>query len=116
MRFKEATKIYVASSLAAGLLALLAAWAGGEGWALGLQALSASTFGALGLWLLVEWRPGLQFAFKDLERIWGFSLNLTGFQIVNYFGRNADNLLIGRFLGASQLGFYTLAYTLMVYS
>jgi O-antigen/teichoic acid export membrane protein len=115
MRFKEATKIYVASSLAAGLLALLAAWAGWKVWALVLQALSASTFGALGLWLLVEWRPGFQFAFKDLERIWGFSLNLTGFQIVNYFGRNADNLLIGRFLGASQLGFYTLAYTLMVY-
>jgi PST family polysaccharide transporter len=115
MRFKEATKIYIGSSLAAGLLALLAASAGWKVWALVLQTLAASIFGTIGLWSLAKWRPGSQFAFKDLERIWGFSLNLGGFQIMNYFARNTDNFLIGRFLGANQLGFYTLAYTLMTY-
>src|SRR6185369_6087850 len=115
MRFKDATKVHVVSSLAAGLLALLAAWAGWKVWALVVQTLSVSAFCVLGLWWFTKWRPSFQFAFRDLNRIWGFSLNLAGFQIVNYFGRNADNFLIGRFLGATQLGFYTLAYTLMVY-
>jgi PST family polysaccharide transporter len=115
LRFKDTTKIHVGSSLAGGLLALLGAWLGWKVWALVAQTLSTAAFGALGLWKLSAWRPGLRFAFKDLERIWGFSLNLTGFQIMNYFGRNADNFLIGRFLGATQLGFYTLAYTLMTY-
>jgi PST family polysaccharide transporter len=43
----------------------------------------------------------------------GFSLNLTGGNIFNYFARNADKLLIGRFLGVQDLGYYDLAYRLM---
>ena len=45
----------------------------------------------------------------------GYSLNLTGFNIVNYFIRNADYMLVGRFLGAESLGFYTLAYTMLLF-
>jgi lipopolysaccharide exporter len=44
-----------------------------------------------------------------------YSLNLTGFNISNYFIRNADYILIGRFIGAGALGFYTLAYNLMLF-
>ena len=40
---------------------------------------------------------------------WGFA----GFAAVNYWSRNIDNLLVGRFLGAAQLGLYERAYTLM---
>jgi PST family polysaccharide transporter len=40
---------------------------------------------------------------------------MAGFNIFNYFIRNADNLLIGRFLGAQALGYYTLAYLIMLY-
>jgi PST family polysaccharide transporter len=35
-----------------------------------------------------------------------FGGNLTGFATINYFARNGDNLLIGRFWGAEQLGVY----------
>jgi PST family polysaccharide transporter len=43
-----------------------------------------------------------------------FGGNLTGFNIINYFARNTDNLLIGRFFGAQQLGFYSKAYSLLL--
>ncbi|HGE70256.1 TPA: hypothetical protein ENX78_05430 [Candidatus Poribacteria bacterium] len=45
----------------------------------------------------------------------GFGLNLTGFNVVNYFARHLDNLLIGRFLGSSELGVYSLAYRIMLF-
>jgi PST family polysaccharide transporter len=45
----------------------------------------------------------------------GFSLNLTGGNIFNYFARNADKFLIGRFLGSQDLGYYDLAYRLMLF-
>lgn len=115
MRFKDATKIHVGSSLAAGGAALLAALAGWKVWALVTQSLVVAAGGAAGLWCFSRWRPDWRFAIEDLRRIWGFSLNLTGFQIVNYFARRADSFLIGRSLGAGALGFYTLAYTLMIY-
>jgi O-antigen/teichoic acid export membrane protein len=35
--------------------------------------------------------------------------------ILNYFARDADNFLIGRYLGAQELGLYDLAYRVMLY-
>lgn len=43
-----------------------------------------------------------------------FSLNLLGFNVINYFSRNGDNFLVGKFLGASALGWYAFAYNLML--
>lgn len=39
---------------------------------------------------------------------------LSGFSVVNYFARNADQLLIGRYCGALSLGNYSRAYNLMM--
>jgi O-antigen/teichoic acid export membrane protein len=115
MRFGVITKIQVVSSLVSGLLALAAAFADWNVWALVLQQLLMASIGTAALWLVTDWRPVLRFSWRDLDRIWRFGMNLTGFQIVNYGARNADNFLIGRFLGATQLGYYNLAYMLMVY-
>src|SRR5579885_1853183 len=56
-----------------------------------------------------------EFALGDLRSISGFSANLMAYNIENYLGRNVDYLLIGRFLGAQQLGYYTLAYNLLLF-
>ena len=64
---------------------------------------------------LSPWRPKLSFSRRRLAPVAGFGLNLSGFNIVNYFDRNADNLLIGRYLGAAPLAYYNFAYTLMLY-
>ena len=43
-----------------------------------------------------------------------FGGNLTGFNTINYFARNFDNILIGKVLGPGQLGFYSKAYELLM--
>lgn len=43
-----------------------------------------------------------------------FGGNLTGFNVVNYFARNLDNLLIGWRWGAQPLGLYAKAYQLLL--
>lgn len=40
---------------------------------------------------------------------WFFILN-----IANYFGRNADNIIVGKFLGGESLGIYQRAFNLMM--
>ena len=40
--------------------------------------------------------------------------NLTGYNITNYFARNLDNALIGKFWGAYQLGMYSRAYQMLL--
>jgi O-antigen/teichoic acid export membrane protein len=43
-----------------------------------------------------------------------FGSSITGFRTINYFARNADNILIGRFQGAQALGVYSIAYRLLL--
>ena len=60
------------------------------------------------------WRPQLRFRVGDLDGYLSFGLFQTGERIVNSFAAYVDYLIIGRFLVAEALGFYTLAYQLVV--
>ena len=50
-----------------------------------------------------------------LRRIFSYSAYQFGFSLINYFSRNLDNMLIGRFMGSAQLGYYDKAYKLTGY-
>lgn len=57
--------------------------------------------------------PGTKFgAVRPLLRM---SLYQLGFNFINYFSRNSDNALVGKFLGAGALGIYERSYRLMMY-
>lgn len=60
-------------------------------------------------------RPKFSFDFTGVGRIISFSMYQLGFNFVNFFSRNLDNLLVGKFLGNEQLGYYEKAYALMMY-
>ena len=92
-----------------------AALAGWGVYSLVLQTLLTTFLTTCGLWLASQWRPKCRWDFREIRSLAGFSGNLVGFNIFNYFVRNADNLLIGRYLGASDLGYYTMAYKLMLW-
>ena len=59
------------------------------------------------------WLPYFYFRICDLGGFAKFGLFQMGDRLVNYLGNNIDYLIIGRFLGAEALGYYTLAYNLM---
>ena len=52
------------------------------------------------LWSMQPWRPRSFISARAARDIWSFSGGVLGFAVVNYAGRNADNLLIGRIFGA----------------
>ena len=51
----------------------------------------------------------------SINKVKNFSSNVFKFNVINYFSRNLDNLLIGKFMGTAMLGYYNKAYTLMLY-
>lgn len=53
--------------------------------------------------------------FKSVKKISVFSTYQFAFNVFNYFARNADNLLIGKFMGSTSLGYYEKAYKLALY-
>lgn len=62
-----------------------------------------------------------QLSFRDLHilrsvrKVLRYSLYQAGFSIINYFSRNTDHLIIGRFFGSAPLGLYDKAYKLTSY-
>ena len=52
---------------------------------------------------------------SSIGKIGYFSKYQFAFSLINYFSRNLDNLLIGRFIGETQLGYYNRSYQLMQY-
>lgn len=57
----------------------------------------------------------LKFKWEPLKKIYSFSRNQFLFNFINYFSRNLDNLLIGRYFSSGALGYYDRAYTLSLY-
>jgi PST family polysaccharide transporter len=94
---------------------ILAAFAGLGVWSLVVQSLSLTILTTISLWLCNRWRPSFVVCPGELRQVFSYSMNLTGFNITNYLRRNLDYLIIGKVLGAQDLGYYTLAYRIMLY-
>jgi O-antigen/teichoic acid export membrane protein len=74
---------------------------------------STTLTSAAGL-VAARWLPKAWPSWSSARRLMGFSGHLTGFNVLTYWARNADNLLLGRFAGTTELGLYNRAYMLML--
>jgi len=115
LAFRVLAKVEVVGTFCGAVVGIGSAVRGFGVWALVGQSVTTVSIITILLWYFSDWRPRLLFHWHEIRRIRSYSLNLTGFNIFNYFCRNADYLLIGRFLGATPLGIYTLAYRIMLY-
>jgi O-antigen/teichoic acid export membrane protein len=66
------------------------------------------------LWASVPWRPRKWASRGALSELWSFSRGLVGFNAVNYWARNLDNVLLGGTVSPAQLGEYNRAYNMMM--
>jgi O-antigen/teichoic acid export membrane protein len=114
MRFGTLASIQIISLLAGIVAAIVAAWYGLSYWALVIMHLTMAITGTIGVWLASPWRPGLPVRRSGVREMLAFGGNLTGFNIINYFVRNLDNILIGWRWGTESLGLYSKAYGLLM--
>lgn len=52
--------------------------------------------------------------FASIRKILTFSVYQFWFNLINFFTRNIDNLVIGKYMGMTSLGFYEKSYRLMM--
>ena len=115
LNFKPVTLIESFSVLLGILTGIGAALYGMGVYSLVAQTLTTSLVSVMLLWSVSKWKPLLHFSWSDIRKIWSYTANLSTFNFVNYFARNADNFLIGKFLNSSALGVYSLGYSIMLY-
>jgi O-antigen/teichoic acid export membrane protein len=76
--------------------------------------LTTATISSVAGLIVARWVPKAMPSRSSARRLMGFSSHLTGFNVLTYWARNVDNLLLGRFAGARELGLYNRAYMLML--
>lgn len=117
MKKLEFKKLFIVNSIAvflAGFIAIYLAYSNYGVWTLVIQQLINVAAASLIVWFMTDYKPALQFSKKKLKLHLDYSLSLVGNNSLNYWSRNADNFLIGKFLGAEPLGFYSRAYSIMM--
>ncbi|MGP1309915.1 MAG: lipopolysaccharide biosynthesis protein, partial [Phycisphaerales bacterium] len=114
MRFTAVASIELASFAVSIGVAIAVAYAFRTYWALVAMTATQAVCTALFAWIASGWLPGLPRRDAEVRSMLAFGGNLTGFNILNYFTRNADNVLVGAVLGAGPLGFYSRAYNLLM--
>lgn len=114
LKFKEIGLITFIVRFISGSIAILLAYLGFSSYALVLE----SIFSGLLIFGIYYYLAPIKITFKldisVLRKIAKYSAFQFFFNFINYFSRNADNLLIGKYFNASALGFYDKAYKLMM--
>lgn len=114
LAFKSIALRSLTANVIGSVVGILMAISGYGVWSLVSQQLVSGAIGVLVLWRVSDWRPTLRFSTKLLKELLSFGVSGVGFKILNFFNRRSDDLLIGYFLGAVQLGYYTVAYRLLL--
>jgi PST family polysaccharide transporter len=84
-------------------------------WALYLSTLVSTIISVSAIWAWSGYRPGRPHIDSNTIHMAKFGFHVSGFNLVNYFSRSADAILIGRYWGGEELGLYDRAYRLLLF-
>lgn len=114
MKFQKFALVNGLATFIAAIIALVVAYLNGSYWSLVALHLGNSIFATIGFWIASPWMPQRKLAIKKSVESLRFSANLVFFNLLNFFTTRLDVIIIGRFLGATELGFYLLANNLIM--
>lgn len=115
LAFKTLAAPDVIGILVFSILVIPMAWSGLGLWSIIFANLAGAWATTAGLWKWSGWRPSWVFDWKGYKTLLSFGSKVLGEQLIGYINLNIDYLLIGRLLGTSALGIYTLAFNLMTF-
>jgi O-antigen/teichoic acid export membrane protein len=113
MDFRGLELRQITATMVAAAAALTLALMGAGAWAIVAQSIVFAAVSSLLVWRLSSWRPTRQFSRESLRDLGPFGLKVVASRVLGYLNLNVDNILIGRYLGATPLGTYTVAYNVM---
>jgi PST family polysaccharide transporter len=114
LAFKVLAIRSLVSVVLGGAVGISLAFAGAGAWSLVGQNLVTTLIATLILWRLTAWSPGLRFSAGRFRELFGFGRSVLGTKILQFASRRSDSFLIGYFLGSTELGYFTVAYRLVL--
>lgn len=113
LKFTALTVTEVIGQVVGAAVAIGVAYLGGGIWALAFQTLATQVSLFICRALASSWQPGLPRPGAEMRGFYRYGSNLFGSQLLTYLSGNIDTYVIGLNWGASSLGLYNRAFTLM---
>jgi O-antigen/teichoic acid export membrane protein len=107
--FRSRTVAEIVDAVVRGVIGVVLALAGLGVWSLVAGYVAGSAAMVMVVWRLVDWQPQWRLRREHVRRLLGFGGALTGVGIMGAFLNQFDNAVVGRVLGPTQLGFYSIA-------
>jgi O-antigen/teichoic acid export membrane protein len=115
LAFRRLAWVDISTSVVKGLAVIPLAQAGWGVSALVWSSIIGEAVRTTLTYVVSDWRPQWSFSWQEVRSVLGFGTNVTFFSMFTYLTRNADNFLIGVFVGATPLGYYSLAYRILLF-
>ena len=117
LEFKPLAIIEMFAAISGVSLGIVLAQQGCGVWSLVWGQLAQNAVAAL-LLVLLGWQrqmlPGFKFNYMAVKPYLSFGLHLLGSNILNYFNFRIDQLAVGVLLGSQALGYYSMAFNLVL--
>jgi len=113
MAYRSLSLRSIVATAVGGLTGIALAYSGAGVWSLVGQELSRTLASTVLLYRVTGWRPKRQFSWAKFRDLWSFGGPLLLSRLFNYLNRSSDNVLIGRYLGATALGFYAFGFAII---
>ena len=110
--FRTRTIAETADVVIRGIVSIVLAVAGFGVWSLVVGYVVGTLTRDVALWILVRWRPRIRLVRSHLREMIGFGGAISGVNVVATVINNLDYVFVGKVLGTSALGFYTLGFRL----
>lgn len=114
MNFKLDTIISFVSLIISSLITIIMAFYGFGVWSIVIKMLSAQGLVTVLYLIYKPINQKLIFNSGSFRSMFRMGSNVAGDSLVNYWSRNADNLIIAKMLGDTSLGIYTKSYAVML--
>ncbi|NMC80253.1 MAG: lipopolysaccharide biosynthesis protein [Chloroflexi bacterium] len=99
-----------ARSVSKGVFSILFAVLGFGAWSLIFGQLAGTLTTVLAYWKVLPWRPSFNFIRKTANSLLSYGINIVSVDALATLLLNVDYLFVGRFMGATALGVYSLAF------
>ena len=112
LNFKKIAIGEIAGISAYGAVSILLAVAGYGVWSIVWGTMANAIVSTLFFVIASHWKPVFVFEYRRFREMFHFGANVVATNIVNYIRMNLASFITGRYLGNSELGFFSLANTL----
>jgi O-antigen/teichoic acid export membrane protein len=112
LAFKKKVRLDLVSDIAGAIVTMILAFWLRNVWALVLGTIAWTIVKCLGSYYMHSYRPKLFWDWSHVKSLLNFGKHIFWISIVTFVVTSGDDALVGKLLGLTALGFYTMAYNI----